>query len=717
MADADGYHHSLDFDPRNPPYHYNGSRLSWPLPHGSDSSQSNDGTMAGPALNKRSTSPLPMSSAGHQTYPSTAGYPTSAMMRDWHLASQVPTSTFALDTAFAPTGYEAYGVSFQSSPTDYVPPQPSLEASMEHSLAAGLQLDGSYVELTNSMNMMGAIPNGMPVTAWELETGLLDYATPAMLEAPAVVQTAFPGSSPTDTFLSENQLEVVSLPGSNSDHGWATVDHVSNHGAIFNPEQTLHPRTFSDSSNSDGEQPSRSSLDGYVDLSNAGSSPSNDSTGDGDGSDQGGYYDTRRPSPLSMPMSAPQPIPMRGTPSNSPTARSPTSPLTARKMTKKPILGKTTSNKIARRSPPTGSPSAAATAAAAAVAAGGSRSEAAEKRVGRRKGPLRPDQRKQASEIRKLGACIRCRFLKKTCDKGEPCGGCKPSHARLWLVPCTRIDIKDLGYFLKDWKVDYQRHVSLGFSVPNIKGFSEQEIPLFVTHGYGHYLPLQAREVYVRDDSCFGVNWVESRLGYPTEHEVDTARLSAGMEGVSTSKLSEYLDRHIDHTFEYFVDEHFEGTPFITEILKTAYRFWTREKIPVIRKALKLVLAYNLTQTVCFIKVIGGEDDFLAGLITDEDSYYQGQTAAPVMINFQVKCALADMWRELQKEILEELSQLYSSVYSRDKLKHWPTIFMLAAILLAIWEEMQFDCHYRVPVCGSNGRCRVMLTSPRTKPP
>jgi hypothetical protein len=34
--------------------------------------------------------------------------------------------------------------------------------------------------------------------------------------------------------------------------------------------------------------------------------------------------------------------------------------------------------------------------------------------VGRRKGPLRPEQRKQACEIRKLGACLRCRFLKKT---------------------------------------------------------------------------------------------------------------------------------------------------------------------------------------------------------------------------------------------------------------------------------------------------------------
>ena len=180
------------------------------------------------------------------------------------------------------------------------------------------------------------------------------------------------------------------------------------------------------------------------------------------------------------------------------------------------------------------------------------------------------------------------------------------------------------------------------------------------------------------------------------DFELGTARLSAGMEGISTTLLSEYLDRHLDGNFEGFVDEYFEGTPFLTEMLKTSYRYYQREKLPVIRKALKLVLAYNLTMHVTMVEGLT-EEDAMEGKVPFEDSKYAGKTVAPVMINFQVKCALADMWRELQKDILEELSSLYSSVYSGDKLKNWPTIFMLATILLAVWEEMQFDCHYRVP--------------------
>ena len=300
------------------------------------------------------------------------------------------------------------------------------------------------------------------------------------------------------------------------------------------------------------------------------------------------------------------------------------------------------------------------------------------------------------------------------CDTGEPCEGCRPSHARLWQVPCTRIDIKEVAYFMKDWRADYERHVSLGFSICNIKGFAEHERTLFITHGYGHTLPVRAREVFVRDESCFGLDWVETVSDFPLEHSVNTAKLSAGVEGIPTAILSEYLDRHIDGGFVEFVDEYFDGTPFLTQMLKTAYRYWCRERTPVIRKCLKLLIAYNLTQHVTMVEGIPEEEGFL-GKITDNTSKFYGKTVAPVMINFQIKDAMATMWREIQTEVLEELSHLYSSVYTKDKLRHWPTIFMVAAILLSVWEEMQFDCHYRIPVSSSPCFFSTALTPRRIR--
>ena len=262
---------------------------------------------------------------------------------------------------------------------------------------------------------------------------------------------------------------------------------------------------------------------------------------------------------------------------------------------------------------------------------------------------------------------------------------------------------------MKDWKADYERHVSLGLSVTNIRGYSNIERTLFITHGYGHMLPVRAREIYVHDERCFGLDWVETIRETPTEHSVNTAKLASAAEGINRKMLDEYLDRHIDGGFEEFVDEYFEGTPFLTQMLKTAYKFWQRERTPVIRKSMKLLLAYNLTQHVTMVEGIPNEEGFL-GKINDPISKFYGRTVAPVMINFQIKCAMADVWRDLQKEILEELSVLYSRVYGKDKLINWPTIFMVASILLAVWEEMQFDCHYRVPVSHSLPASLTTLT-------
>jgi len=183
------------------------------------------------------------------------------------------------------------------------------------------------------------------------------------------------------------------------------------------------------------------------------------------------------------------------------------------------------------------------------------------------------------------------------------------------------------------------------------------------------------------------------------EHVYNTAKLAAGAAGVSTASLSDYVDKHLDDgCFEKFVVDYFEGTPFLTEILQTAYRFYQRTEIPVIRKALKLVVAYTLTVHITMAEGLS-EEESVDSKIDDEASRWNGKTVAPVMIHFQIKVALAEMWRDLQKDVLDELSSLYSASYQGqgERSKKWPTIFMVATILLAVWELIQFDCHYREP--------------------
>ncbi|KAH7312361.1 hypothetical protein B0I35DRAFT_452337 [Stachybotrys elegans] len=599
--------------------------------------------------------------------------------------------------------FNTFPAGFQTSPLDYMTPttQAALQASLLESTFGAMP---SLEDTTHAMHWGNA---GMD--NWQ------DFQSTLQMDGlPRLPVDSVGSHSPTGT-----HLEVLSLPSSTGD-SWAMVDWghsldqfsyaQTQNPAIFNPSQTLHLRTGSDSSDGANSlefpgsfeeitpfhysSPFSPDSDGYVENGSNSNAHRNCYSSDG----HSHSHDTVSPTAAVAPMPIKSEPASRHSPGSGAGSTSPPA----------------TNSAVRRNSGPRKSPIAKVKAVTRRIPNGKKDGTVVEKKVGRRKGPLLPEQRKQASEIRKLRACLRCKFLKKTCDKGEPCAGCQPSHARLWQVPCTRIDIKDIGYFMKDWKADYERHMDRGVSVYNVKGFSSKETLMWITHGYGFALPVMVREVYVADESCFSVDWVESHLTdqEPIDFETRTEKLDVGAEGIRIEALSEYLDKHIDGPFEDFIDDHFEGTPFITEILKTAHRYLVKEKLPVIRKALKLVLAYNLTMHITMVESQGSEV-VMDGQIDDEDSKYYGRTVAPVMINFQIKCALADMWRELQKDILEELSALYTGVYSGEKMKNWPTIFMLASILLAVWEEMQFDCHYRVPdPVAVNKFCSDMETTP-----
>ncbi|SPQ27013.1 1b724374-b6a8-4cf2-a6eb-43e7cb48119b [Thermothielavioides terrestris] len=633
------------------------------------------------------SSPLQQQPSPYQT---AAHSNPAGLIPDWSLplqAQQQPAAElaqFIQDPAMM--SFNPYTSNFQPAAIDYLP------ATTQASLETALQLEPTFAAISPIDPTSRVMQWGAGMANWQ------DFDPTLNFQPDGLPRVRSLGShSPTGTFL-----EVLSL-GSSSDNGWTSVDMYPNcdnfsqpqhsqNPAIFNPSQTLHLRNNSDSSASDANSLEFGSYE-EVTFPYSPFSPDSDAFADQTNNHRNCLPGEHRHQPstsseLISPSAVVAPVPIKTASATRPVVASGSSG-----------SGSGSTSPPARRNSGTRkSPIAKATKSVIRRTSTGKKDGTGEKKVGRRRGPLLPEQRKQASEIRKLRACLRCKFLKKTCDKGEPCAGCQPSHARLWQVPCTRIDIKDIGYFMKDWKADYERHLDRGMSVFNVKGFAQKETLMWITHGYGFCLPVMVREVYVADDSCFHVDWVESSLQDqdPIDFEIRTERLDVGHEGISLEALNEYLDKHIDEGFERFIDDHFEGTPFITEIFKTAHRFYMKERLPVIRKALKLVVAYNLTLHITLVEQ-PPTDVPIEGQIDDEDSKYYGKVVAPVMINFQIKCALADMWRELQKDILEELSALYSSVYSGERLKNWPTIFMLASILLAVWEEIQFDCHYRVP--------------------
>lgn len=62
----------------------------------------------------------------------------------------------------------------------------------------------------------------------------------------------------------------------------------------------------------------------------------------------------------------------------------------------------------------------------------------------KKRGRFDDDRRKQVSDLRKRGACIRCRMLKKPCSGDTPCITCRTvESARLWKGTCVRTRLAD----------------------------------------------------------------------------------------------------------------------------------------------------------------------------------------------------------------------------------------------------------------------------------
>lgn len=310
--------------------------------------------------------------------------PDPNLMVDWHYGHLQPHLQYSHEDPSAPQYTSAsYGISVQSSPADFMP---------QGQMSAGL-LDGSYLSLSAPGDMV-------PFSYQDFQPDLmpLPHGLPNMSSPYAAPQNVVESSSPTDTYL-----EVRSLGSSSSDNGWNTIERNSYdffpEMGFINPTQTLHDRSLSESS--------YSTLGSYVDVSNPANSPTSETNLESpfNPTDRRVSIDhasngSQSPTAVS-PVAIVRPIPVPPKKSGSPTrsqsqssSSGSSSPPSRKPSRKSPIAAKNAETKVRKQSQ--------------------SGKTESERRVGKRKGPLKPDQRKQASEIRKLRACLRCKFLKKT---------------------------------------------------------------------------------------------------------------------------------------------------------------------------------------------------------------------------------------------------------------------------------------------------------------
>lgn len=154
--------------------------------------------------------------------------------------------------------------------------------------------------------------------------------------------------------------------------------------------------------------------------------------------------------------------------------------------------------------------------------------------------------------------------------------------------------------------------------------------------------------------------------------------------------LSNYLEFYIYNHFDRLVAKTFEGQSFTIQLLTTAHRFWRQTKSSQILQALKIIVSFRLTSLAPFVC----RSPLLSEEAEDTRPEWEGLTITPGSVRELVKGALMEVCRRLQQELLQALSDLYAEVFAYDKLKHFPSIFLLSAIILIMWEETEYGSYY-----------------------
>jgi hypothetical protein len=85
-----------------------------------------------------------------------------------------------------------------------------------------------------------------------------------------------------------------------------------------------------------------------------------------------------------------------------------------------------------------------------------------------------PVRRREVQEVRRIGACSRCRILRKTCDNKSPCTACeRVINPRVWNAGCIRDKLSDHVHL-------YSASVQIVLSQARYKSLKEEVSPVNV---------------------------------------------------------------------------------------------------------------------------------------------------------------------------------------------------------------------------------------------
>jgi hypothetical protein len=207
------------------------------------------------------------------------------------------------------------------------------------------------------------------------------------------------------------------------------------------------------------------------------------------------------------------------------------------------------------------------------------------------RGRFSDSRRKEVQEVRKRGACIRCRMLKKPCSGDSPCSTCvNVESARLWKQPCIRTRIAE-EFNLYSAGL----HAVLAFHAVN---YARQQIQLVQLHGrieathypdsaaFVTFAPLKCQSAQSAQGSEIDPNL------FPSEHASLGSTSALEIIDSDTDDVGGKLDTYIKKMTPNFLES--EDSAFMKPTLRMAMDISSRNHDGLLGRVLELWVATRI---------------------------------------------------------------------------------------------------------------------------
>ncbi|ESZ92924.1 hypothetical protein SBOR_6697 [Sclerotinia borealis F-4128] len=277
------------------------------------------------------------------------------------------------------------------------------------------------------------------------------------------------------------------------------------------------------------------------------------------------------------------------------------------------------------------------------------------------RGKFNEIRRKEVSDIRRIGSCIRCRMLKKPCTAGEACETCKSvESARLWKTPCIRTRVAH-AFELYSAKL----HTVLAHhQVLAAKGSATFQISLWLI-----------------EVSHFPSTTIYASFPCLEAHDVDTG-LTSYILDTDNDDLSTKLESYAKRMMPIFIDN--EPSQFIRTTLQTALNVSIQKQDNFLSRALELwtivhIFVDSEIRWEMSAKAIAGLPDEEGGqtkaILSTERSF--------ATIHTQLNAAAETKASQMCKGILNELERRLLNKASKASFE----LFLIAVITLNCVEK------------------------------